>query len=141
MKIAIASDHGGYDLKEILKEYLISKNYEVKDFGCFSKESTHYPKYAKLVANAVLNDFDKGILICGTGIGMAIMANRFKGIRAANVSNIYCAKMAKEHNNANIITLGARVIDEKLAKEITDTWLEAEFQGERHKIRIDMLDK
>ena len=141
MKIAVASDHGGYILKEKLIKYL-NRDYEVQDFGTDSEASCDYPVFAKRVSNAVLNEgYDRGILICGTGIGMAIAANRFKGIRAANVFNTDCARLSREHNNSNVLTLGARIIDETQAKEIVDVWLNSDFQGERHQRRINMLDE
>ena len=141
MKIALASDHGGYNLKQKIYEYLKDK-YEVVDFGTNSTDSCDYPVYAKKVAEAVLNQgYERGILICGTGIGMAITANRYKGIRASNVSDTYSAKMTRLHNNSNVLTLGERVIGVGLAKEIVDVWLNTEFEGGRHQKRIDMLDK
>ncbi len=140
MKIAIASDHGGYNLKQKILEYLKDK-YEIVDFGTNSPESCDYPIYAKKVADAVLNQgFEWGILICGTGIGMAICANRYKGIRAANVSDTYSAKMTRLHNNSNILTLGERTIGIGLAIDIVDIWLNTDFEGGRHQKRIDMLD-
>ena len=142
MKIAIASDHGGFLLKEEIYSYLLNKNYDVTDFGTNSTNSCDYPIYAKKVVDAIINNsFDRGILICGTGIGMQITANRYKGIRAANVFNEYCAKMSREHNNSNILTLGERTTDENKAYEIIDIWLNTEFQGQRHKRRIDMIDE
>ena len=141
MKIAIASDHGGYNLKSELFNYL-SKNYEIVDFGTNSTQSCDYPVFAKKVVNAILNDgFDKGILICGTGIGMAISANRFKGIRAANVSDTFSARMTRMHNDSNILTLGERVIGYGLAKDIVDIWLKTEYEGGRHQKRIDMIEQ
>ena len=141
MKIALASDHGGYNLKQKIYEYLKDK-YEIVDFGTNSTDSCDYPVYAKKVSEAVLNQgYERGILICGTGIGMAITANRYKGIRASNVSDTYSAKMTRLHNNSNVLTLGERVIGEGLAKEIVDVWLNTEFEGGRHQKRIDMLDK
>ena len=142
MKIAIASDHGGYELKEKIYKYLLDKKYTVEDFGTNSIESCDYPIYSQKVCNAILNDgFDKGILICGTGIGMSIMANRFKGIRAACLSDKYSAQMTRKHNDSNVLCFGARVIDENLAREIVDVWLETEYEGGRHQKRLDMLDK
>ena len=141
MKIAIASDHGGFNLKKRLIEYL-KNNYEVVDFGCETQDSCDYPIYAKKVVDAILNKgFSKGILICGTGVGMAICANRFKGIRAVNTTEVSVAKLSREHNNSNVLTLGERIIDEKKALEIVDVWLNTEFQEGRHKRRIDMLDE
>ena len=141
MKIAIASDHGGFELKEKIYNYLLDKGYDIENFGTDSTESCDYPVFAKKVCNAILeNKFDKGILICGTGIGMSIMANRFKGIRAACLSDKYSAQMTRKHNDSNVLCFGARVIDEPLAKEIVDIWLETEYEAGRHQKRIDMLD-
>lgn len=141
MKIAIASDHGGFELKEKIYNYLLDKGYEVTNFGTDSTESCDYPVFAKKVCNAVLKeDFERGILICGTGIGMSIMANRFKGIRAACLSDKYSAQMTRKHNDSNVLCFGARVIDESLAKEIVDIWLETEYEAGRHQKRIEMLD-
>ena len=142
MKIALASDHGGYELKEKVYKYLIDKNYEIVNFGTDSSESCDYPVYASKVCNAILNDgFDKGILICGTGIGMSIMANRHKGIRAACLSDVYSAQMTRKHNDSNVLCFGARVIDEEMAYKIVDTWLETEYEAGRHQKRVEMLDK
>ncbi|MBQ4646228.1 MAG: ribose 5-phosphate isomerase B [Candidatus Gastranaerophilales bacterium] len=141
MKIAIASDHGGFELKEKIFNYLIKKGYSIENFGTDSIESCDYPVFAKKVCNAILNDgFEKGILICGTGIGMSMMANRFKGIRAACLSDKYSAQMTRKHNDSNVLCFGARVIDESLAQEIVDVWLETQYEGGRHQKRIDMLD-
>jgi ribose 5-phosphate isomerase B len=142
MKIALASDHGGFELKEKVYKYLIDKNYEIVNFGTDSSESCDYPVYASKVCNAILNDgFDKGILICGTGIGMSIMANRHKGIRAACLSDVYSAQMTRKHNDSNVLCFGARVIDEEMAYKIVDTWLETEYEAGRHQKRVEMLDK
>ena len=133
MKIAIASDHGGFNLKNHICNYLKTKNIDFVDFGTNSTDSCDYPYFAKKVANAVLSkEFDKGILICGTGIGMQICANRFKGIRAACVENTYSARLTREHNDSNILTLGERVLGTGLALEILEVWLNTEFQCERH---------
>ena len=141
MKIAIASDHGGFELKEKIYEYLLEKGYTIKNFGTNSLESCDYPIYAKKVCDAILNnEAEKGILICGTGIGLSIMANRFKGIRAACLSDKYSAQMTRKHNDSNVLCFGARVIDESLAKEIVDVWLETEYEAGRHQKRIAMLD-
>ena len=141
MKIAIASDHGGFELKEKIYQYLLNNNYEVVNFGTDSAESCDYPIFAQKVCNAILKDnFERGILICGTGIGMSMMANRFKGIRAACLSDKYSAELTRKHNDSNILCFGARVIDENLAKEIVDIWLATEFEAGRHQKRIDMLD-
>jgi len=138
MKIFIASDHAGVELKSFLKEKL--KNFEVVDLGPENKERVDYPDYAKKVAKSVQKE-GIGILICGTGIGMSISANKFKGIRAALANDIFLAKLAKEHNNANILCLGARVVAKDLAYEIVKTWLETKFEGGRHTQRIEKIEK
>ena len=142
MKIAIGADHGGYELKQIIIQYLIDKGYEVKDFGTYSSESCDYPTIAKPLANAIAKkEFDKGILICGTGIGMSITANKIKGIRAALCADKFSAKATREHNDSNILCLGARVIKQDLAIEITDIWLNTPFSNEeRHIRRIGMIE-
>ena len=141
MKIAIASDHGGFELKEKIYNYLSNKGYDIVNFGTDSTESCDYPVFAKKVCNAILNEnFGRGILICGTGIGMSMMANRFKGIRAACLSDKYSAEMTRKHNDSNVLCFGARVIDENLAKEIVDIWLKTQYEAGRHQKRIDMLD-
>lgn len=135
--IAIGCDHGGFELKNHLVDYLKNKGVDVKDFGVYTEDSVDYPDCAKPVCKAVLSgECEKGILICGTGIGISIAANKFDGIRAALCSNVFSAKMSKEHNNANIICLGGRVTGRELAFMIVDAWLEAEFQGGRHANRI-----
>ena len=142
MKIAIASDHGGFNLKNDIKDYLTLKGVQFEDFGVNEPASCDYPIYAKKVVDAILNDnFDRGILVCGTGIGMAIMANRFKGIRAVNASDTYSAKMSRLHNNSNILTLGERVLGKGLAIDIVDIWLNSKFEEGRHQRRIDMFDE
>lgn len=142
MKIAIGSDHGGYDYKKAISALLRAKGYEVKDFGTYTNESCDYPIYAKLVAEAVAGgEFDRGILICGTGIGMSIAANKIKGIRAALCSDLFSAKVTREHNDSNILCLGERVIDRDLALEIAGIWLETPFSEEdRHIRRIKMIE-
>lgn len=141
IKLAIASDHGGFELKNEIFKYLKNKGYDIVDFGTYSNQSTDYPIYAKKVAKAILNnEINRGILICGTGLGMQITANKFKGIRAVCVSDTYSAKMSRQHNNANILTLGARVIAKGLAFDIVDIWLNTDFEGERHQKRLDMID-
>ena len=138
--IAIGSDHGGYELKNHIIKHLEEKGIELNDVGCFSEDSVDYPDIAKAVGEAVASgECDRGILICGTGIGISIAANKIKGIRAALCSDVYSAKMTKEHNNANIICMGGRVIGRELAFMIVDTWLSAEFQGGRHQARIDKI--
>lgn len=141
VKIAIGSDHGGFELKAKIADYLKSKNIEIKDFGTFSNESCDYPVFAKEVALEVSKGgFDRGILICGTGIGVSIVANKIKGIRAALCYDTFCAKMSREHNNANILCLGQRVISKDLALEIVDIWLNTEFEGGRHSVRVNMIE-
>ncbi len=141
MKIAIGADHGGYDLKEGIKRLLQEEGHQVEDFGCDSPESVDYPNYGKQVAQAVAEGrFDRGILICGTGIGMSITANRFRGIRAALCHELFTARMSRAHNDANILCLGARVIGPGLAREMVKVWLETPFDGGRHERRICMID-
>jgi ribose 5-phosphate isomerase B len=136
MKIALGSDHGGYQLKENLKKYLNELNVEYKDFGCNSEQSVDYPDIGFKVSDEVKNGrYDKGILICGTGIGMSVVANKIKGIRASLCYDVFSARCAREHNDANILTLGGRVIDSGLAKEIVKVWLNTDFSGEERHIR------
>lgn len=138
--LAIGSDHGGFELKNHVMKHLDELGIEYKDYGCYDENSVDYPDIAKAVGEAVANgECEKGILICGTGIGISIAANKIKGIRAALCSDVYSAKMTKEHNNANIICMGGRVIGRELAFMIVDTWLGAEFQGGRHQARIDKI--
>jgi len=140
MKIAVGSDHGGFNLKKTIIEYLEENNIEYRDFGCYSEKPVDYPDFARLVAKAVSRgEFDSGILICGTGIGISIAANKVKGVRAALCNDCFSARMAREHNDANILALGERVIGKGLALEITKTWLESKFQGGRHQRRIDKI--
>lgn len=140
MKIAIGSDHGGFELKGHVINYLRSKNIDVEDFGTYSEASVDYPDCAVPVCNAVLDKkADCGILICGTGIGISISANKITGIRAALCSDTYSARMTKQHNNANVICLGGRVIGRELAFDIIDAYLNAEFEGGRHQNRIDKI--
>ncbi|WP_340696010.1 ribose 5-phosphate isomerase B [Hydrogenobacter thermophilus] len=142
MKIAIGSDHAGYLLKEKIKEFLISRSYQVIDFGTTSAESTDYPIFAREVALAVQRgEAQQGILICGTGIGMCITANKFKGVYAALCTDEYMARVSRQHNNANILCLGSRVLGEALAISIVDAWLNADFEGGRHERRVDLIKK
>jgi len=139
-KIIIASDHGGYNLKNQIKEYLENNSYDVEDYGCYTNESCDYPIYAKKVAEAVSNDSNlKGILVCGTGIGMSIAANKVKNIRASLCSDTFSARMTRMHNDANILCLGERVTGAGLALDIVDVWLRTEFSGGRHQRRIEMI--
>lgn len=139
--IAIGSDHGGYALKEEIKKYLDEKGIEYKDFGTESEERTDYPIYGELVAKAVQSkECEKGILVCGTGFGMAIVANKFKGIRCASCWNEEVAKLLKGHNNANIIALPGRFINVSQAVVILRAWLATEFMGGRHTERLKMIE-
>jgi len=139
--IFVASDHAGYELKEQILKFLEKQNYFVNDLGCYSVESVDYPDYAVNVANNVKENiyFSKGILICGTGSGMVIAANKIKGIRAVNCFTKEMADMAIKHNNANILCLGARIIKSKDTLNIVRAFLESEFEGERHQVRIDKI--
>ena len=140
MKIAIGCDHGGFHLKEKIKEYLSAREIEVKDKGTYSEERVDFPLYAEKVAEAVAGkEADLGILCCGTGIGMSIAANKVKGIRAAVVGDCFSAKATREHNDSNILCLGERVTEESLALKILDEWLNAEFEGDRHIERLKQL--
>lgn len=138
--IGIGCDHGGFELKEHIVKYLTEKGLEVKDYGVYSEDSVDYPDCAKPVCEAVQNgEIEKGILICGTGIGISISANKYKGIRAALCSDVYSAKMSKQHNNAQIICLGGRVTGRELAFMIVDTWINEKFEGGRHENRIKKI--
>ncbi len=135
--IGIGSDHGGFELKGHIIKYLENKGIEFKDYGTYNENSVDYPDCAAPVCRAVQNgEIENGILICGTGIGISMAANKYKGIRAALCSDVYSAKMAKQHNNAQIICLGGRVTGRELAFMIVDTWLDTEFEGGRHCDRI-----
>lgn len=139
-KIGIGNDHVAVEMKQQIKEYLEAKGYEVINYGTDSTESCHYPLIGEKVALAVKNnEVDCGILICGTGVGISLSANKVKGIRAVVCSEPYTAKLSKQHNNTNILAFGARVIGIELAKMIVDEWLNAEFEGGRHQIRVDMI--
>ncbi len=140
-KIAIGCDHGGFNLKNKIIEYLSKKGVEVKDFGTYTIESCDYPVIAKEVAQEVAaGSFDNGILVCGTGLGMSIVANKVKGIRAVTCFDATTARMSKSHNNANILCLGERITGEYLALDIVQTWLKTDFEGGRHKRRVDMFE-
>jgi ribose 5-phosphate isomerase B len=137
MKIAIGCDHGGIVLKPAIEDLLQSRNIEVIDFGCYSTDSVDYPDYALKVAEAVSKgEADKGIILCGTGIGISIAANKVKGIRAAVAHDLFTAEMCKKHNNANILAMGGRVVDIDTAVKMTKLWLDTEFEGGRHEGRI-----
>ena len=142
MKIAIACDHGGFALKEEIKKYLISEKIEVIDLGTDSEESVDYPVYGKLCAEAVMSGkADRGIVCCGTGIGISIAANKVKGIRCALCTDSHMAEMTRKHNDSNMLALGGRTVSVDDALEISKTWLYTEFEGGRHKRRVDMLDE
>lgn len=138
--IALGADHGGYMLKDSIKRYLEILGIACKDFGTHSEASVDYPQYAAAVARSIVSgECEKGILCCGTGIGISIAANKIHGIRAAVVGDCFSARAAKEHNDANIICLGGRVTGEGLALAIVGAWLNAQFQGGRHQTRIDQI--
>lgn len=141
--IALGCDHGGYELKQAIIRYLEEKHIEYKDFGCTSTESVDYPIYAKKVANAIQSgECEKGILLCGTGIGISIAANKYKGIRAALCCDCFSAEATRLHNDANVLALGGRVTGPGLAVKIADTFLNTPFSGgERHARRIAMMEE
>lgn len=138
-KIIIGSDHGGYNLKTEIVKYLEKLGYEVEDVGCHALESCDYPVFAKIVAQEVKKTGNKGILVCGTGIGVSIAANRFDGIRASHCTDTFTARMTRLHNDSNILCLGERVTGVGLALDIVDIWLNTSFEGGRHQKRIDMI--
>ena len=140
MKLAIGNDHTAVELKNHIKKYLTEKGYEIVNYGTDTAERTDYPIYGKKVAEAVASgECELGILICGTGIGISLAANKVKGIRAAVCSEPYSARLTRQHNNANIIAFGARVVGESVAEMIVDEFLSAEYEGGRHQNRIDMI--
>ncbi|NLW71333.1 MAG: ribose 5-phosphate isomerase B [Chloroflexi bacterium] len=142
MKLAIGSDHAGLALKTALLPYLESRMIPYEDFGTDTPDSVDYPRIAERVCKAILSgQFDRGILVCGTGIGMSISANKFPGIRAAAVSDPYSAILAKRHNNANVLCMGGRVVGTGLATLITEGWLNASFEGARHQRRLDIISR
>lgn len=139
MKVVIGSDHAGYLMKENLKKHLLSKDIEVVDLGATSEESVDYPKFGKDVGEAVMtNDYDFGLVVCGTGIGISIAANKVKGVRAALVHDVETARLAKEHNNANVLAIGGRNTDFDLANEMVDSFINAKFE-ERHARRLSLI--
>jgi len=141
MRMGIACDHGGFGLKEELKAYLRSIGIDPVDFGSFDETSVDYPDFGVQVAEKVSRgELERGILICGTGIGMSIVANKFPGVRAALANELYSARCSREHNDANILVLGGRVIGPGLAREIVKVWLETPFSGGRHQRRLDKID-
>ena len=141
-KIAIASDHGGFDLKKSVMGVLEDEGFEIDDLGTSSAESVDYPDFGIKLAQAILEQkVDRGIVICGTGVGMSIVVNRFPGIRGTLCSDIYTAKMCREHNDSNILIMGGRVISKDLALEIVRIWLKTEFEGGRHQRRLDKINE
>lgn len=141
LRIAIGSDHGGYEYKEQIVSHLKEKGYECVDVGTYSTDSCDYPVIARAVtAKITTGEADRGILICGTGIGMSIVANKVKGIRAALCGDTFSARASRAHNNSNVLCLGERVIGINLAMDIVDIWLESKFEGGRHQRRVDMIE-
>lgn len=141
MRIGIGNDHSALEIKKEIMEFLQEKGHEILDYGTNSRESCDYPEYGEIVGRAVVKgEVDQGILICGTGLGISLAANKVKGVRAAVCSEPYTARMARMHNNCNILALGARVVGADLAKMIVDVWLNTEFEeGGRHQKRVDMI--
>ena len=138
-EILIGSDHGGFKLKQEIIKYLNELGHHVQDCGCYSEESCDYPDIAQQVAKEVLKTGNRAILVCGTGIGMSIAANRFKGIRASHCTDTFTARMTRMHNNSNILCLGERITGTGLALDIVEIWLNTEFEGGRHERRINKL--
>jgi len=140
-KVALAADHAGFELKEIIKEYLSGRGVTPVDLGTDSQQSVDYPDYARAVCEAILTEnVDRGVLICGTGLGMSMMANRYRGIRGALCHDHFTALAARSHNDSNVLILGAKILGTDLAKEIVDTWLDTPFEGGRHEGRIRKFD-
>ncbi len=139
--IAIASDHAGFALKKVLFKHLTDCGFQVDDLGCYSDESVDYPVYAEKLCRAVVaGKYDRGILVCGTGLGMSIVANKIPGIRAALCNDCYCVEMARKHNDANVLCLGGRVLGDELAKRIVDIYMSVEFSGVEHHVRrLEMI--
>ncbi len=143
MRVFIGADHGGYELKEKIVDHLKHQGIDVKDVGTHNTDSCDYNEPARVVAHAVADGTaDRGILVCGTGVGMSIQANKIKGIRAANVNDAYTAKATRLHNDSNVLTLGGRILGDELAKTLVDIWLETDFSGEdRHQRRVNKFEK
>jgi len=139
-QIGLACDHGGFELKEELKAFLKSVGIEPVDMGTFNEDSVDYPDFGVLVAEKISKgQLEKGILICGTGIGMSIVANKFRGVRAALVNDLYSSRFSREHTDANVLVMGGRIVGKELAKEIVRTWLETPFAGGRHQKRLEKI--
>ena len=142
MKIAVASDHGGFKLKEEVKAHLLERGLEVLDLGTHNEDSVDYPAYGIACGEAVVSgQADVGIVVCGTGIGISIAANKVKGVRCGLCTSVEMATLTKQHNNANVLALGGRTTETGLAMQIVDAWLDTEFEGGRHQRRVDMLDQ
>ena len=142
MKIAVASDHGGFKLKEEVKAHLLERGLEVLDLGTHTEDSVDYPAYGKACGEAVVSgQADVGIVVCGTGIGISIAANKVKGVRCGLCTSVEMATLTKQHDNANVLALGGRTTETGLAMQIVDAWLDTEFEGGRHQRRVDMLDQ
>lgn len=141
MRIAIGSDHAGFDLKEFVKGVLDEMGREYHDFGCYSKDAVDYPDVAFTITREIAEKrFDQGILICGTGIGMSMVANRVRGVRAALCHETFSARVAREHNNANVLCLGGRVVGQGVARDIVRTYFSSEFEGGRHVRRLEKIE-
>jgi len=142
MRVIIGSDHAGYQLKTQVKIQLQDLGYAVEDVGCDSEESVDYPVYGKAVASRVgSGEFSRGLLLCGSGLGMSMIANRFRGVRASLCNDLYSAILSRRHNDANVLVMGARLIGPDMAREIVVTWLRTEFEGGRHQSRVQQLDE
>ena len=139
-KIFLSSDHGGFELKEKIKSFLIENNFEYEDLGCSSLEPVDYPDFAKLLSNKIKDkNNSKGIIFCGTGIGISIAANRFRHIRAALCTSVEMASKSRKHNDANVLALGGRILEDKLALEIVKEFLQTDFEAGRHSLRVDKI--
>lgn len=140
MKIGLGSDHGGLELKNVISEHLMKKGIECEDYGSYTQDSCDYPEYGYKVAKAVMaGECELGIVVCGTGIGISLAANKVEGIRCAVVSDTFSAEMSRAHNDANMLALGERVVGKGLALKIVDTWLATDFEGGRHQLRVDKI--
>lgn len=138
--IALGCDHGGFQLKQAVMKYLDEKGLAYKDYGTYTEDSCDYPIYGEAVARAIVDgECEQGIIICGTGIGISIAANKVKGVRAALCHNVFTAQMARQHNNAQILAMGARVLDEETALNIVEAFLSNEFEGGRHEVRVNKM--
>jgi ribose 5-phosphate isomerase B len=142
MKVSLASDHGGFKYKEKIKEYLVQMGIEVVDYGTFSEESCDYPDYIRKAAVAIAEGIvDKGIGVCSSGVGVSIVANKVKGVRAALCHNVEIAKLSRQHNNANFLALGQKFVNEDELLPMVEAWLNTEFEGGRHQRRVDKIEK